>query len=989
MQSGILGGGNATNSFYGHLVQGKTVYYLDDFDGDGNNALVKSPELYAEEGPWDSETVNAVGSVNEDFHLADAGTFRVDSLKSLANPNDALVFATASETSNLENNLAKVNLTYTKTVDYRGFLVSNGRKFWLQQHGTYVKVLDLGSDSFLGMVWKGAKIATNRIMLTNSSQPPRILHLDRVSTLAGDETFAGCISPEKPEGQEQYEGFHQDDVIRQPSWIMEAFDTDSGFLQPKTETSEPTRLWAMVRGVNLVDGIASNFVRVTSGTVPDTTQVQTGVSGVDDAVKSLSITHENSEAAVCVQTDSEEGQGVDVGSNFAAKGSFTPPIHSRITHIEIWRTQLSGTNVATVPGAFYLESRILIADLEFNEMAFDQNGNRFALIDGNSGVGPSKNRHPIRLGDSDLLKFPPLSDIEFVSNGLPPICQDVLSLSDVTFCFGKSDSAVSLATLFGINFRFGETGYDGLNDEIDVAESTGQDLIVGTKGYVQKKGDKLVFVYGGSIVDGALPGPPTNASHDLSEVRQFPEQEYFAGGVASNGSALEAYEDEDLENKVLFSVPTSAGDKNLALMYLKRPYSYEYPKVQDDEELWYSRTDAFGPESFPKRIFRLSSQGDIYRKAVNVGNGILVVMDQGVHFLRLDDNNLLRKDTVEQFGAGTPWPNSVVVEGTRVHWLTTQGINTVNITPEPNVEGQRAILSRDHSLRFEGWLKETLDEGYSVDAGFDSRNGVIRFRRSKDNEFQVLALSLRTKRVALFDDDRGFHYVQSSVAESEGKTVFELYSVDATTGAVFQVYNNSEDLPYGGAVIQDNLFDYVIGASSILSVNENVFSSKMVGDVIRFRDSDGDEVSRVILTATEKKLTFATVTDIKFRKVFLIGPVRFRLKPASLSGESGTTVKNIHKVTLKARPGERGEGEITIKSFADFSEDETSEEIIEAFNDDAPRKTSQDRVASIEAQGNEVEIALESLDTDNDFEIESLEVIVKEEVSEQTDSEEN
>lgn len=952
--AGLTVGNESNVRFF--FAKGKQVVYIDDYDGDGTAALVKSPDLYDEEGPWDSDIVNGLGFVNSDQKVTSPGSFVVSSLASLGRENDALVLnniadQTKFDTAGATPDLSKVTVTYLKKKDFRGFIVSNGRKFWLQQNGVYTLVLDLGSDTFKGKVWKGTQIASNRIMLVNPSEPPRILHFHRDSTTAGDESLAGCINPAKPPDKEEVNSTQ----VKSPSWVMEEV-ASAGALDAGDYK-------VLVRGVNLIDGIASNFVEVASGTVLDAAGNPT--TATTSRVLTVAL---NSAIAVCPATNADELE-TDISNS-----SFTPPIHSRITHIEVWRTQFRGS-------IYQLETRMEIADPIFNEGAFEL-GSLMALFSGTDGTDEytALNRYPIELLSANLASFPILTDLERFSNGLPPICQDIVSLNDVTICFGKASDSVSQATLFGKNFRSADMSWVAATTSFTMLvnhASTPEYRNTSGEGYRVADGDQVVVTQGGSRETVVV-------NYDGISEGTFDITDVLDGTGAS--ARIEIAE-------ILASTDVGvAGDDNPIHGYIQRPYNYDYPEIESDEHVWYSRTDRFAPESFPNRILQLSAQGDIFRRAVRVGDSVVVIMDEAVHLLFLSlTTGLLQKETVAQFGSGTPWPNSVVVEGDRVHWTTVRGISSLTVLPSVAQTGKRTVLQEDTSLRFADWFQEALDDSFDVDAGYDSRNGTIRFRRSRSSlhEYQSLVFSLKTKRMTLLDDDTGFRYVRSLFAEATAETTSRMYSVDSATGAVFQSYNRETAKPYAGFTVRGNLSAFDVTPTKILSPDTNVFSSSMVGEIIRFRKTDETEVSRLILTASTKKLTFASLTDIKDYAEFLVAPMRLRIRFAPLNGAKTTTVKKLEDVSVKLRPGPRGDtGSVTVKTFANFSETAVDTDSVSVFDDNASGKTSQDRVSSVEAAGTDVEVMLESLDTDNDFELELLEVVVREEASEIADSSE-
>ncbi len=939
------------------LSQGRTLLAVS-YDST-QDALVKSPDLYTEEGGWDPDFVGAVLQQNPDSRVGVnvdvyGRSVNITEVGTYAQNNDALVFPTGMITFASED---KAVVTANISKDRRGFLVTNGRKFWRQAGGAYELLLDLGTDVALGTRWRMARIASNRFMLVSPDYAPRILHLKKdpmtISVVSRSEILAGCIPPQKPPGIETLvdtlDFTEKEGVLSRiqtgaifnihPSWHMRILPSAS-----HTQASGLTagvNLKALVRGVNLEDNIASDFVKVISHenqtittfpTLPITDDTFSQLVAVDDLV------------GLGVMGGLDDDTGADDNRGFA------PPIHPRITHIEVWRT-LSDSN-----GVFSLEFRINLVDVELGELVvLGNNSNRTLVF-----AKPVTEHLPIALDDVSLTRLPILTNTENTAGGLPPICRDVVQLFGVTLCFGKAASSPTNPTIHARNFFSRNLTYDtSLGHIINGDAGTNEYLY-----YVWQDGDQFVTWFGGADT-GAVAG--LSFPLGVFDITSRVDQDTIA--IEANLTSADI-SDEPLHG------------------YIRRAYTIDWPAIDDDENVWFSRMDTFGPESFPPRVLQLSRIGDTFRRAVIVGSQVAVIMDQGVHLLRIVGVSLL-KETVADTGAGTPWSNSVVVVGNVVFWATPQGIRTLTVAVEGGDSGARGRIGFFQRKGLEQWFRDAADDGDLVDAGFDAKSQTLRFRRKKaDHDYQVLQIGFRSGKISLLDDDNGVAYARSPVAEPTPVATPPLYSVDPLTGAVFEMNFDGSTHPYDGKVVQTTLDDdYVFTPTSIRHRTTQVFSTAMVGDIIRFRRGTLFTATRTILTATPTKLTFATVASLSVEDEFLIGAVRQRIRFAPIRGSLPENPKTLKKLSVRAYPGDRGAGSpLTIRSYENFSSESRASDTVSAFNDGDTGKTSRDRVSSLVGQGSALELEIESLEARNDLNYDVIRTTVQEELDEASDA---
>lgn len=877
----------------------------------GSTWLIMSPLLYAETGGWSDELVNSLVFFNNDRRLATSRTLGVKSIESFGQTNNALrlngTFSPGDD--------GKVSVVGSVRVNRRGILLSNGRKFWMQQGGEVTLLMDLNSDDFLGVKWRIARIATNRLLLVHPDYAPRVLHFNRADVVADDDALAGCIPPQKPASIELL----TDTDRRNASWLM--YPTSGGSLNAGT-------IQALVRGVNLEDGIYSAMVPVTHG--GSLSNNPTVAGGTSPNLKKLTVTA-TQRVSVYTAINSEDDKS---GASDAT--GFTPPIHKRITHIEVWRTQAGASS------AFYLESRMVIADpIPGNELMTSSAG----TVKGRGWFAQTPpGTFPITLADTDVLGLVQLSDSERFSGGLPPVCKDVVSLFDTTVCFGRASNLPEIPVAYARNIFTTTASYDPTTGLVtfDGGITTSE-----YDTYVFQEGDQLVVSYHSKEVDEVSDALPPGV-YDITA---------FSAGTVTIATGL---------------TPAAEGTQTDIHCHIRRPYPVQYPVIESDEDVWYSRTDLFAPENFPARVLRLSRSGDTFRKAVVVDPYVVVVMAQGVHLLYKSGTELL-KETIAENGMGTPWEDSVVVAGKVVFWADSQGIQALSMSAQGDDMGNRGKINRVNGLAFESWFQEAVLNGETIDAGYDSFNGCLRFRRSSG---QVLQGSLRTGRWTLLDDDRGVNYVSSAYAEEVPVLDALLYSTEAETGRLFNVNNQQDSHPYDGYTVQAVLQDYNTSPTKIQSLISE-FTPFMAGDVIRFRIPGQDDEVRTILTATDKVITFSAVYDIQSRDEFLIGSNRFRIRFAPLHGDHRNSSKRIHDIQLRAFPGSRDSAEqITLRGISDYDETTRLAETVNVFK---TGQTSQSRVGSLAIEGTALEIELENLETRNDFFMESLLVEVREE----------
>ena len=281
------------------------------------------------------------------------------------------------------------------------------------------------------------------------------------------------------------------------------------------------------------------------------------------------------------------------------------PVHRRWTHFEVWRTIADGSD-------YYLEQACEISDLPNEDV---ESNPSFDFPDLLMKHEPD-NQYACSISDAALVSLPQLSATDSLAGFPPPICRKVLSLQGVTLCAGKADEDAADPTFYNINF---------VTDPSHGSNSYSHDTL----------SMNLQFLYTNyTWVDG-----------DVLEIRASTEGVTGSYDIASKINA----------DNIELDSPGPGEDLTNVYCYIRRPYTIPWPTIVSDEQIHYSRTDKFAPESFLARTLTLSYIGDTFRTMVGVGNYAAVVMAQGVHLLFLDSGELLR-DTIAQLARVVPSP---------------------------------------------------------------------------------------------------------------------------------------------------------------------------------------------------------------------------------------------------------------------------------------------------------------------------------------------
>jgi len=616
---------------------------------------------------------------------------------------------------------------------------------------------------------------------------------------------------------------------------------------------------------------------------------------------------------------------------------YPPPLHERWTHLEVWRTQAGGA-------AYFLERRIEIADLD-NESAGG------AVLDCLVEQSPPA-QNACTMSDANLAGQTQASATDLLAGYPPPICRKVETLGDVTICAGKANASrtnpIAYNRMYYIDPADAAT-YTHLTRKL--ADATNP-----WTNYTWQDGDEFYIISCDQAVTGAYP---------ISARDNAGQLELEAPGPGENLTAVYGY--------------------------IQRPYELDWPFIESDEHIHYSRTDTFAPESFLTRTLTISNTGDKLRDIVRVGPYVAVIMSEGIHLLYVDSGELLC-DTVSAAGDGTPWEHSVVVFENNVVWATPTGPRLMVVSNAADDRGHRGVIGQlDQDGRMRQWFEAAYAAGETIDVGLDTLNGAIRFRRTIDaNTFQVLQYSYRTNHWTKLDDDNGVAYARSSYAGDDEEEAAVIYSVTAE-GNVFEVNYQGIEHPYDDYNVEDTTLGG--GWTSTTTKIEKLaqFHASMIGDMVRFTSVANEAVDgagRVIRNADNDKIEFDALPAAA--SGFIIGATRFRMRFAPYQGAFRENVKTIEAVGVRALPGPRNtenedwpdppEGALTVRAYRNHDDEAASEDEdgIAIWDDDDVAYTSKDAASNVECQGQAITLEIECLHARTDFRLKGVEMRIRE-----------
>ncbi|MFM9966698.1 MAG: hypothetical protein ACKV2Q_36460 [Planctomycetaceae bacterium] len=615
----------------------------------------------------------------------------------------------------------------------------------------------------------------------------------------------------------------------------------------------------------------------------------------------------------------------------------SPPLSNRWTHLEIWRTR-SGTL------DYHLESVIEVANLTSNEDHLASTGGLLTT----SPVSGAK--ATVALSDTSITPLRQLTSVDITAGGLPPVGREVINLLGTTLVLGAADDAVGSAVFYSREFL--DQSLWWVPGDRSVTWTLGSATRLAN--YTFREGDQFVVVYGGDAGVGGI--------YDI---------------------------EAKVDNESITLVSGPALESANMIGYIRRPYTIDWPVVASDEEVWYSRTDKFAPESFPTRVLILSRIGDVFKRAVNVGNAVAVIMQSGVHIVfKAPGSADVDKKTIAPAGAGTPWEDSVVVVDQSVLWATRDGPKIMAVADDFDAEGRKATIETlEATPMIREWFREADAKNERIDAGVDLTNRCVRWRRKIDaNTYQSAQYCYFTKRWTLLDDDTGAFFVDSQVVEADPLSTSAMYSIGEDGAAFRENYDGLSDA-LSDATVQDKI-DSADKVTATKIIRHGAFSEAMLGCVVRFvsDNADVDGEARVIRVATEDRIEFDAVSGLDVGDEFIIGAVRFRIRFAKLGAEARESVKTLERLTVRALPGkmntagpwsEEPDGLVTVAAYQNFSDEPTitKEREIAVRQDSA----TQTRESALQCNGTAIEVELSCDDARTSLVFESVEASWREE----------
>jgi hypothetical protein len=809
-----------------------------------------------------------------------------------------------------------LSIYYRQFQDKRGIWLSNGQQFWLLQGEKYIRYMDLGADSgTLGVEWRGAQISPSVFMFVSPGQPSRVIRL-------GDEPMADDGSTfTEVENSEHLAGMLAPDnefSIERPALHFYARYVDSGGFTPNGDLS------SSLTGITLLDPGTANPFRLKMRVVDETTGAASAF--VDcytyflAGITSFQDHHEESTYRIFEEADRAvcfmaEGLYDTGGITDFANQPLSLERAQRFVPFKTGRATRVEFWRSTNGGVYFYRELVLQLSWPHKHFLFD------ALT------------------------------------GLP--------------VWDEGEFDKSLSTRLDLNSEY-------------------------------FSGDHAVL----GMSDDELQQQPrlTSALKD-------------SGGLPPMCS-------EVISTQAMTVCGGTEGSPEFVTMQGKR---IQFPQLHSNEEIVHSEiregldyTESFFWGTFERLpdVRRLSRNGDTLQRLVHAGDIILAVMRNGVHRIERIGDDVVNKQ-IASTGAGTPWKNTVLSIGDMAVWATTNGLRVYSPT-EDDGTGKLSLIQHEE---MSAWFTEAQKEGMDIDAGYDGRRGTLHFRRHTTTDTGVRTkrqidtspsrqvgryldggaiYNLKTGAWTLMDDDSGFAYVASSYAGSRLLDSPALYSI-AENGMVFEENYEGTYHPYDAFRVQGKIAagEHMSDQKySIVALDQDTtakpFASIMGGDVIRFYNPDVPEIdglARVLESTTgAKKLYFSP--DLPMippdGTVFVIGAVRFKVRWHPVSGYMPGTVKTLESLEVVARPDTRHtdntlwtdppSGKLTVRAYRDIGNKVHAEmaKEISIFDDDDPEFTDADRQSALDAQGNMIELEIESVDARTDFVLSSVTGVFRE-----------
>ena len=632
------------------------------------------------------------------------------------------------------------------------------------------------------------------------------------------------------------------------------------------------------------------------------------------------------------------------------------PYDAKWTFLEVWRTEADGEE-------YFLEGRVPIVSFK-NEwrtaLIHANNDGLNSLIALTDLTSTPMYGSELSISDADLNRRTPLSATDLSFGYRPPVCKESCSLQGVTVCAGVADTdADAILTQYshGPYIYSAAATYTHSTKRVRVSDSS-----VPFEFYTPVAGDQIAI----TSIDGL-------AHSGIYEV------------------------DSKIDDNTIVLV-SGPGADYAVFGYIRRPHLIESERIESDEDIWYSRTDMYAPESFALRTLNVSRTGDKFMGLRAVGRYGALIMADGVHLLYLGSDVLgnvtLEKHTVSSSGSGTPWPDSIAVWDRNVVWANARGPFVMRVSDDADdtgALGQIAEMDKDGAMR--SWFEEAYRLGEQVDTGVDTHNGCLRFRRrASAGVNEVLQWSYRTGLWTILYDT-GSWYARSKYANTTEVNEPLLYSL-RTDGSAFEENYRGLTHPYDALTLQA-ITDGTYTVTTTKITKNGLFSTLLLGDIVRFRGAGAayDGIWRVITACTANYIEFATVTGLAAGAEYIITPCQFKYRTASVTGQNPSNVKTLRGATIKARPGTRVVSgnwatptgtPLSVRSYRDFYDGAVVDQNLKempVYEESDVTKDSQDRVSAIEAQGTSFQLEVECMESRTDFIIESIRADVREEGS--------
>lgn len=892
-----------------------------------------------------------------------------------------------------------------ESFDKRGAWVTNGRNFWLLQNGKYTHYLDLGSDTCLGIQWRGSQVSPSVFLFTSTSHPPVVIRLS-------DDPVAPWASVDNP---------YRDDFTLAPGGVSEVHVIRSlaGVLPPELHESMDCMAHKylpvdydsppVIGGVGdtaptfedtlASAGTISGGERITEGVSRVAIRLFDEVTGAVSRFSRLQVLDTTDlgkkrdliDLADVADSDSYVGVVSAWMTSGGSRGEFTSPYKpTRATHVEFWRSSPGGTTLyleyrkpLTWNRAGYVRRRHPTLPGEFEGHADFDYSTMVAFVDGSIDGWDTQVALNLLLGGThialnrntdSLIRYAGYGgegyDHELRAGELPPAAKDVASFDGVTVMGGAPSHRGLCAIIQGKWLHWPRLKTSG----------------------------RLMY----SEVSGGPANIKPESFHPDDEVLLTRSGDDFRAIVAAGRSAVAVFGEGAYSVRLTFDQVRSAfilKKKTIGVTGVGTPFPETVLSV-DDRAMWVTPSGLFiySPSSGSGSPLNTQSLEQWVAEVMESGDFLVAGFNEKQSSFRVRRmREVEQQQGAERVDGGDTWSHDgqVVVPGSI---STIPPIERIIRDNEP-VENQSATGK---------WGVHALVKVPPVDieeiVEYAPNSAQEKFVCPHYGVVEDVVINLKTGRIAQEASGPGGFFVSSPFVEvptaelSAGRSESDRQYAITGEGDVFEVDPHTETIPYPGkltywgrlAPLTNRHVDPVSGAEQWLTSSEwdggdsiisgvnrasgtsLMFDPDMVGDYIYFfRDGfDGNSgpIYGQSLPVAVCRITAATVQQVEHAPVcvngdtsFAIGRGPMRLRWAPYIGASYGTVKTIERLEVAAvkSPASTSTNELMLRSYVNYGD--APKDVRRDVALGADKSTASTHSALI-GQGNAVEIEVEVRD---------------------------